>query len=332
MNRVKLLRAIEKVKPAITATSLTEQNNLVLFNKKTVQSYNDEILIITPIKVKIAGAIPANELITLLQKMKDKKIEIKQKGKMLEITGGSTKAKLKVSGVEFPEADLPTKWKTLPEDFIDGIKYCRFSIAQPGTILGNILCTHDAMISCDNFRVTEYIMKKDVFKKNCLIPSTTINALLSFLPTSFSPSKQWIYFKNKEGAVLCIRSVEEKYPDVESILNSKVKGVKIKLPDALKEALLRTRILSDEDTETGNKMITINIKGGKLVCHGECATGEIDETIKFKHEGRAVSFTIVPDFLSEILDKTQTMTVGETSLKFKTKKLQHLIMLMVKKS
>ena len=327
MNRKGLLEAIEKVKPAITSTSLTEQNNLILFDKKTARSYNDEILIITPIRIRIDGAVPANELITLLQKIKDEKIEVNQKGKILEIIGNTTKAELKMSDIDFPQVDLPEKWKALPNDFIEGIKYCRFSVAEPGNILSNIYLTKDKIISCDNYRITEYSMEKEFFRRSKLIPSSTINALIPFQPISFSYNSSWLFFKNENEAIFCIRKTEEKYPDIESILNNKVKGIKIKLPDELKEALQRTKILSDEDITTGNRIINIIIKNNKLVCHGECAVGQIDETIKIDYKGKEIAFAIVPDFLSEILDKTQTMTIGETSLKFKTKNLQHIIQL-----
>ena len=327
MNRKKLLEAIENVKPAITSTSLTEQNNMVFFNEKTVKSFNEEILIIFPIRTNVVGGFPANELITLLQKIKDEKIEVNQKGKILEIVGTTTKAELKMSDIDFPQVGLPEKWKTLPNDFIEGIKYCKFSVAESGNILSNIYLTRDKIISCDNYRITEYTMEKESFRRSRLIPSSTINALIPFQPISFSSNNSWLFFKNENDAILCIRKTEEKYPDIESILNTRVKGIKIKLPDELKEALQRTKILSDEDITTGNKIINIVIKNNKLVCHGECTIGQIDETIKIDYKGKEIAFAIVPDFLSEILDKTQTMTVGETSLKFKTKNLQHIIQL-----
>jgi DNA polymerase III sliding clamp (beta) subunit (PCNA family) len=106
-----------------------------------------------------------------------------------------------------------------------------------------------------------------------------------------------------------------------------VKGVKIKLPEALKESLQRTKILSKEELETGNKMINITIENNLLTCHGECAIGEIDETIKIDYKEDKVVFTIVPDFLFEILDKTQTMVVGKKTLQFKTKNFLHNIQL-----
>lgn len=326
MNREKLLQVIEKVKPGITNIRLIEQNNLILFNTKTVKSYNDEILIIVPIKIKIEGALPANEFIALLQKMKDEKIEINQKDKVLEITGQSTKAKLKIIDVNFPKIKLPEKWETISEDFIEGIKHCKYTVSQLG-ILNNILIIKDKIISCDNYRITEYSMEQ-TFKKQHLIPSSTINILISFLPTLFSSNKQWLFFKNKDEVIVCIRNTREKYPDIESILNSKIKGIEIKLPDELKESLQRTKILSDEDIVTGNRMITITIKDNKLICHGECIIGEIEDTIKIDYEKKKISFAIVPDFLSEILDnKIQTVIIGDSSLNFKSKNLQHRIRL-----
>ena len=326
MNREKLLQAIEKVKPAIALENMTEQNNLISFDTKEVKSYNDEILITAPIKTKINGAVPADELIALFRKMKDKKIEINQKEKVLEIIGKSTKARLKMSDAKFPEVGSPKKWKKLPKNFIEGLKYCRFSVAGQGSVLNNVFVTKDKIISCDNYRVTEFTMKNK-FKKDYLIPSSTVNVLIPSLPIFFSSDKSWLFFKNEGEVVICVRKVLEKYPDIESILASKVKGTKIKLPDELKDGLQRTKILSDEDIVTGNRMINVVIAKNRIICHGECSLGQIDETIDIDFKGKEIAFAIVPDFLCEILDKTQTMIVGDSSLKFKTKNLTHIIQL-----
>jgi len=330
MKREKLLQAIEKVKPAVTQTSLTEQSNLILFDTRTVKSYNDEILIVNPIRTKIKGAVPANELISLLQKMKDDKIEVEQKKNEVEIKGETTKAVIKTSDTSFPEITTPKKWKNLQEDFIEGMKYCKFSVAEQGNVLSNVLLTKDRIISCDNYRITEFIMKKETFiKKKHLIPSSAISALISHKPIFFSSDKSWLFFRNEEGASLCIRKTNEKYPDIESILSEKIKGTKIKLPDELREGLQRTKILSDEDIVTGNRIVNINIRKNRLTCHGECAIGRIDETMKIDYKGKDISFAIVPDFLNEILGRTQNMTVGDSSLKFKIKNLVHIIQLIV---
>jgi DNA polymerase III sliding clamp (beta) subunit (PCNA family) len=171
-------------------------------------------------------------------------------------------------------------------------------------------------------------MEKKMFRKSCLLPSSSVYILIPFLPVFFSSDKSWLFFKNEDGAVLCIRKVDQgEYPDVQSKLDEKLKGVRIKLPDELKDSLQRTRILSDEDLVTGNRMVNIVIKDEKMFCHGECNVGQIDETINIDYNGERLSFDIVSDFLFEILGKTKTMTVGDESLRFKTKTLQHIIQL-----
>jgi len=328
MNRTTLLNAVEKTKPAMTGTALTEQDNLIMFDGREIISFNDEILIIAPIRTKIKGAVPAKELLDLLQKMKDDTIQIEQKGDVVSVTGKTTKAKLKVSqGVDIPDVALPDKWKTIPQDFLDGIKLCRCNVAETGNALHNILIEGDKVISSDNYRVTEYTMKTNAFKRKCLVPASISHTLISFVPISYASNKSWSMFKNDDGAVLCIRKVDVKYPDVQAFLSKKIKGTKVALPEELKESLERTRILSDEDIVTGNRMVKVTIKKDTMLCHGECALGQIDEHVKIDYSGKEISFHIVPDFLYEILGKTQSMTVGEETLKFKTKTFQHTIQL-----
>ena len=201
-------------------------------------------------------------------------------------------------------------------------------MTEEGNVLSNIYLYDDKVISCDNYRITEYTMEKKMFRKSCLLPSSSVYILIPFLPVFFSSDKSWLFFKNEDGAVLCIRKVDQgEYPDVQSKLDEKLKGVRIKLPDELKDSLQRTRILSDEDLVTGNRMVNIVIKDEKMFCHGECNVGQIDETINIDYNGERLSFDIVSDFLFEILGKTKTMTVGDESLRFKTKTLQHIIQL-----
>jgi len=323
MDRMELLTAVAQTKPAITTSTLVEQNNVIIFTGREVQSYNDEILISVPIKTDLKGAIPAREMIDLLMKMEDEKIKVSQKNGVAEIKGKTTKAKITVMNDTFPKMEEVKKWKKLPADFLDGLNLCRFSTGDAGDVFNNVCIKGDKIISCDNYRMTQYTMDSDMV--DCLIPSQVVAGLLSFMPTSYATNKSWLCFRDKFKASFFIRRVKEKFPDVGDALKVKAKGEKIVLPDELKENLQRTEILADEDLVTGYRTVTVTIKEGKIVCHGECEVGSIDETIKFDYDGKGVQFTIVPAFLCDILGKTNYMTVGDTSLNFKSKNFQHVV-------
>ena len=322
MEKAKLLEAITKVKPAVTDSTLVEQANVVTFNGKEIQSYNDEILIVVPIKTEVKGSLPAKELFELLRRMGDETIKFEQKGDKVEVRGKTTKAKYAIVPTESLTVPKVKKWYVLPEDFLEGLKLCRFS-AGGDDIFGNIFIKEDKIVSSDNYRMTEYIMKSKMME--CLLPAPIANNLLSFNPTSFASDKNWLFFKNKDKAVFCIRRVKDKYPAVTEALRKKPKGVKITLPDELRQNLKRAEILADEDMVTSTKSISVTIKNGKVVCHGECDVGEIDETIKIDYDGKETIFNIIPALLCDILNMTNTMTVGESSLNFKTKNFQHII-------
>jgi len=334
MNRIELLRAVEKIKPAMSS-GLAEQDNLIMFEQYheggKVKSFNNEIMMISPMVegLKFDGAVPANEMLTLLQKMYDKNVKVTEKGDELRISGKTTKAVLKKAELEMPEVTLPNKFASLPSNFTEGLRHCRFTVAESGNVLHNILIEGDKIISSDNYRITEYTLEKDTFKKSQLIPAPICMTLISFTPTSFASNKSWLFFKNEDGAILCIRRVEEqrKFPDIQAILKQKFKGTKVTLPEDLKQALERAKILSAEDLVTGNSTVDVTIEKDKVLCQGECAMGMIDEEIKVEYSGKKISFSIVPDFLYQILNNTDKMTVGEVSLKFKTKNFQHIVQL-----
>jgi DNA polymerase III sliding clamp (beta) subunit (PCNA family) len=326
MNRIELLTAVEKIKPAISS-GLTDQDNLIMFEGGEVKTFNNEIMMISPVDISFEGAVPANEMLSLLQKMNDKSIKISEKGSELRISGKTTKAVLQKSEVEMPEVTVPSKFTLLPINFTEGLKYCRFTVAESGNVLHNIMIEGDKIVSSDNYRITEYTLEKDVFKKTQLIPAPICTTLISFTPISFASNKSWLFFKNEEEAVLCIRRVEEKFPDIQSILKEKFKGEKVSLPENLKEALERAKILSAEDMVTGNRTVDITIDNDHILCQGECSMGRIDEEIKIEYSGKKIFFSIVPDFLYQILNNTDKMVVGESSLKFKTKNFQHIVQL-----
>lgn len=323
MNRKELILAIERVKPTKT-TSMEEYSELLFFNKKEICSYNDEVLIKIPFETKIEGAFPAKQLLELLQKIEDEEVKIKQADSAIHISGRITKAKIKQFEIKAPfnKIEIPTKWGKLPEDFIEGLKLCVFSVSQEqGNVLNNIYLEEDKMTSCDNYRVTTYNMKDKM--KPCFIPKNIISSLTSFAPTHFQIDKNWLFFKNKQS-MFCAKKTMGKYPDTSDILKMK-NAKKVTFPDQLKSSLQRTKILADEDITTGNKTIELTLEKGKLHCHGECDIGMIDEHLKIDYDGKRIHFDIIPEFLFDILDKTQTVLIGESSLKFKTKNFQHVI-------
>lgn len=323
MNREKLLEAIIKVKPAIGKSQLIEQSNLIFFNKEKIATYNEDMLITINFKTEINGGVPAQELFDLLQKMNDEIIKINQKENILNISGKNIKAKINIIDSNIPDIGTISKLKKLPEDFIDGLKFCKFSVSDdPGNIMNNIQIKDNYMISSDNYRVTAYQM--DILD-NFLLSSKILSSLISFVPIKYNTKDNWIHFENEEKSVFSARKIEGNYPDFIPILNMKIKGKEIILPKELKNILQRTKILAEEDIVTGERIISIILKNNKLFCHGQGNVGEIDEEIEIKYKDKEITFNIVSDFLNNILDITNKVIFDNKTLIFKTKKFEHLI-------
>lgn len=326
MKRQELLKAINSIKPGLSENSIVQQADLVLFDTDRVMSYNDEIAVSMPFDSGIMGGIPANELLKLLQKMEKDEIKTTTKENQIIFQCGRTKAGFNVKEVEAPELgiDDKIKWKNLPKDFIEAMMFCIFSAATDISkgILTCLKAEEKEMVTCDNFRLTQYKMASKVAPP-LLIPYQSARALINHQPVKFAISDNWLHFQGEDGSVLSCRTMEGDYPDIDHLFE--VEGITVPLPPELKKTLGRTEVLA-EDNETG-KSISLTLDKGKITCHGESVEGWVTETIKTDYDDKKVSFKINPGMLSQILDKVNEAQIGDTKIRFDGDNFVHVIAL-----
>ena len=95
----------------------------------------------------------------------------------------------------------------------------------------------------------------------------------------------------------------------------------------LKNSLSRVEVLAGEDGRSKNKVISIEIADGKIICSGQNQSGWVTEKIPTSHKGNIPKFFINPSMLAQVLDSVQEATMTDHSLVFEGKDFSHIVAL-----
>ena len=111
--------ALNKVKPGLSNKEMIEQSTSFVFQRGHVYTYNDEIAISHPLKIRVLGAVRARELLDFVNRIKDEKIEIimnENKTELILLKKFSTatfalnqELILPINDIEIPDTSLPFK-------------------------------------------------------------------------------------------------------------------------------------------------------------------------------------------------------------------------------
>jgi hypothetical protein len=333
MDRNEFIAALDKLKPGLSKNALVEESEMVLFEPEHLFSYNDEVAISCPFETGLTGAIRAKELYDLLKKLKKNEIKTKKKDDQFTFTCGNTKAGFKLIEDMGPPPTLAQvgevkDWIELPDDFVDALGFCMFS-ASSNIGMGILTCLRfegKEALSCDNFRATQYRMKKGLEEGMVLyIPKGAAGPLVSYKPKEVHAAGSWIHFRNEEKMIFSCRTMgAESWPEgIKGIF--KGKGDKIPFPDDIKEIILRAETLTDPAAAVTDKLIDFKIEKGFIICRGEGPAGWVEEKAKIDYDGKKIEFRANASFFAQILDETQEAIINERVLMFQGKNFTHAI-------
>lgn len=331
MQKEKLLKALEIVKPGLASKEMIEQSTSFAFMDGRVVTYNDEVSISHPVEgLDIEGAIKAEELYGLLSKLKEDDLELKHTKKEIVITSGKTTAGITLQlEIRLPleEIEEQGKWKVLPEGFIDKLQFCLFSCSRDMSrpVLTCIHVMQDGNIeSCDNLRLTHYHQEHEMPVPTFLIPQSSAQLLVKYGVDKISEGKGWIHFKTDGGTVFSCRVFQDEFPDTSKILE--VEGGEITLPRDMGEIVDRAAVFSKRDYALDEE-VEISIEDGQMTVSARSDTGWIRENTKVRHKGERINFSINPRFLKEILPIIRRGILGKNKIKFVGNGWQHVIAL-----
>lgn len=330
-----LLDAVQLVQSGVAQKEVVQQSNCFVFNNNRIYTYNDEIAISHPFEIDINGAVLADELFGLLNKTKQKELDISQTDKGLSIKGAKFKANINISSeivLPIDEISETGTFFALPKDFTEALKFCLFSCSNDMTqpVLTCVHAFDGAMESSDNFRITvRYFEDSDYFKSPILIPSNAANTLLKFDVVEYSSNKGWLHFKTTNDTIFSCRTYENmEFPDISEFIN--IEGEKITLPNDLAKVLARAEVFSSDKFQFDER-VTVIIKEGKLIIKAKGDAGWFEEFCRIRYKGEDKRFEVHPKFLSYIFELCKIMEVGDKNLRFEGKNHEfvHVVSLLV---
>lgn len=326
------IKVLSAVKPGLANKEILEQSTNFIFLNRNIVTYNDEIMISHPFQFEFSGAINAENIFTLLSKIKEDEIEVEQTDKELKFSGINTKFKSGVvcdTEIKLPisEINIPDKWKKLPEGFLDAIKYTSTSVSNDAS-RPQLTCLHftsNSVESCDNYRITKYTLKGFPYE-SLNIPFRLIADIHKYKPTHIAVGDGWIHFKNADGVIYSCRDFSGEFPDLSGFLE--VEGTEIYFPKDILESIDRAKVLATEEL-TKDRLIEIALSKNELTIKSQSEYGWYNESFRIRYSGVEVVFKVSAGILAEILGHFKNAILAEdlSRLKFETENFIHIVSL-----
>lgn len=333
INTKEFSEVLTDVKPGLSDKNIIEQSSHFVFDDDLVRTYNDDITITAFYETGLKGAVIASNFYKLMSKINDEEISIEMADddNSFVISGKKIKSSIAIDfEIKLPEIDVPDpesdEWKTLPDNFIDGLSFAIFSASQNmlTQFLTCLWVTEEYIVSSDNFRATKFSLSEET-DFDFLIPASAAKDLIKYNPTSVITEEAWLHFKDENDTIFSCRTYANlEYPEKIFDLFD-VDGIEVILPEGFNEAIARAESLTTCEF-VQDKIIELIIQKGQMICRGYGQYGWIEEREKIDYKGKKIEMKVQPDFLMQILKYLQTMTVGE-HLKFTGESFEHVICL-----
>lgn len=339
ISKERLQRALQAVQPGLSSRnskSEIERSDSFIFTKNEVLTYNDRICVCYPLKNDLDCALSSKELYGIVAGCgNDIEIERKDESVFIESDNGRT-AELAVFDQSIitnlvKSLKLQTikkKLKNIPEDFLQAIKFCIFSVSKDASypVLTCIYVNDDIVISSDDFRISKYVMNESI-EDSFLLPSKSAMELLKFDIQKYYVSDDWVYFQSKDKAMFCSNIMQGDYPDYND--DFIFKGKNLTLPKELKQYVENAVVMTDGNFDL-DRRLTITLDNNELILRAEKSDiGWMEDTIDLKYKGTKKQFAINPHFFSDILERSSRAKLGDDRILFINKNSKHLISLFV---
>ena len=321
INKKELQTALETVKPGLATQEVIEQSTSFAFMKDKVVTYNEEISISHPVKdLNLTGAVKAEELYKLLSKITKDEVSFEVGEDKIILKSGRAKAEFILqSEIILPLEDVGEikNWKPLPDDFLKNLKFTVPCVGKDSTrpILNSVHVTEKGIVEAsDGYRITQ-CKGSEIPVGEFLLGASAVVNVIQFQPIDIAEGEGWVHFQNKNGAVLSCRVFEDNYVNTDSFIQQADKGVEVKFPEEMIEALERARVFSKRDHYL-EELISVSI-GEKIVkLQSESDGGKFEEKIKIDYQGDPIDFSITPYIFQDILKETQTAKIQKDKVSF----------------
>lgn len=335
VNKKDLGKTLEITKPGLSGATIVIQADSFVFTDGRVFTYNDEISISCPLPLPqlqfdagfIDGAIKADELYNYLKKVSVEEISVESSETEVVMKAGKAIAGFALNKeIQIPIGDQMKglgKWKKLPENFNDAIKFA-YPCAASDMANPKITCVNfdssGKVEATDNYRVIRWDLNQKLPFKTTLIPADSVKEVLKIYPTHVTEGDGWVYFKNEENVVIGCRVFDEKFVNIDQILASKIEGELFTFPETTASVLERADVFNkSQNKNLKSEVIDVSYdaKFLKIQCQSETAWFKERITVK-NFKGSNFNFRITPYLLRDILKQTNICIVSDNMLKFQS--------------
>ena len=192
INRKKLLRALQILKPALATEDFILIAKCFCFREKYVFAFNNVLAILWPFKSEIVGGIPGEVFLRMVSSMTSKEVEIEQDEDSINFVSAGTKfespifpkQKFLIDDFKVVEAkgSIP-----VDKDFFDGLESCLISVGtnvmQPQHQGISVVIANKkvSLYSTDNVTLSRYSYptKKSKTKMEVILPIDFCKQLLA---------------------------------------------------------------------------------------------------------------------------------------------------------
>lgn len=326
-----LLTILDKLKPGLASKEMVEQATYFVFEGEYVRTYNDSILIAHMFQTGFQAAVQAAEFLSLLKRIQDEEFELSLIDGKIIMTGGKWEGEMvvdeKINTMPVLAGLTDDLWQNLPEDFVDAIRTCSFSVSKLLTFpaLSCILVTGQYAYSSDGgLRATRYRMKSEVIEPMVLY-GPAAEELIKHNPAQAAKTEGWIVFAGEEELIFGIRARADENEWPEKLIDIyDIKGVTILLPDGLDKVIGRCQAILSMALDR-DRLVELFVKDGILICRSQGALGRFTEKVG-KVSDNFPQFLVNPDFLMQIFSRIKSVIIGDHLL-FKGDNFDHAISL-----
>jgi hypothetical protein len=328
INRLRLLESLSVASVGLTGREVLEQSHSFIFSKGNLLTFNDEVLFRAPSPLQIEGAVPAEELLAVLNRFPDDELDATVTGKEIVLKGRRRAAGIAFStDILLPIGDVPspTKFSPLGEDIgkmlIQAARTCGRDFSSILTTMVHI--TPNQIEGSDNHRLFRYTGDTGC-PESVLIPASGIETVATLKLRKISVGKGWVFFKAKGNVEIAIRSSHETYHDgVDAVLKMDG-GEKVSLPSNLKDILGRAEIMQ---ASTYDAKVEILLEDGQIEVSSRKESGWFRERKKVPYSGPRMEFDVNPAFLIELLSQTRDVVVDSRKMKVAVGNIEFVVAL-----
>jgi hypothetical protein len=311
VNRLELLQRLESVAPGLATRETVEQSSCFVFKDKRLITYNGDLACRAKCPAEWSGAVAADKLITLLQKLVEEEIDITTGDGELLVKGKGRRAGIRMEGtITLPvdAVERPGEWHELPEAFGDAVDICVQCTSKDDTQGFYRACIHlhpEYIEACDNLQMARYPLATGV-TRSTLLKRDSVRHIAKLGMTHLSETENWLHFGNPAGTVLsCRKYLEVDFPKLDAVLATT--GTPATLPGGLAEAVDKAQVFSNNgDTDS----VMIALRADKLSITGRSPTGWYEERKTIKYAGPPLAFFISPKMLTEIARRHNEVEIG----------------------